>query len=116
MLSVIMLSGIMLSGIMLSVNMLSVIVLSVIVLSVIMLSVTLLNVTYKPFMLNVIMLSVVGPPICLSLEDVTVHAGHKVLIKADYILAIVDNPQGILNQQLRSCPIQILNTIIVLII
>jgi hypothetical protein len=50
--------------------------------------------------------------ICLSFEEVSVHAGHKVWMEVDIILLIVGNPQGILDQQLRLCPIEehILNT------
>jgi hypothetical protein len=44
--------------------------------------------------------------ICVSFEEVTVHASHKVLIEfEDNILLIVGNPQAILNQQLRPHPI-----------
>jgi hypothetical protein len=40
------------------------------------------------------------------------HAGHEVLIKIDDISAlIVDNPQGILAQQLRPHQINLLNTL-----
>jgi hypothetical protein len=36
--------------------------------------------------------------ICLSLEEVAVRAGYKVLVKVDNnILLIVGNPQGILD-------------------
>ncbi len=45
-------------------------------------------------------------PICLSLEDVTVHAGHKVMAEADDNSdLIVGNRQGILGKQLRHNPI-----------
>jgi hypothetical protein len=46
-------------------------------------------------------------PICLSLEEVTVRAGHKVLMEVDdNISLIVGNPQGISDQQLRPRPRQ----------
>jgi hypothetical protein len=35
---------------------------------------------------------------CLSLEEVAVHAGMLVLMEADYILLVVGDPQGILDQ------------------
>jgi hypothetical protein len=42
-----------------------------------------------------------------------VRAGHSVLAETDDNLAlIVGNPQGILGQQLRLCPIHLLNIII----
>jgi hypothetical protein len=45
-------------------------------------------------------------PICLSLEEVTVRAGHKVVVEADDNSAlIVGNQQGILGKQLRPLPI-----------
>jgi hypothetical protein len=41
-------------------------------------------------------------PIWLSLIEVAVHTGHKVLIEVDnYSRLIVGNPQGISGQQLR---------------
>ncbi len=40
-------------------------------------------------------------PIYLSLEEVTVHAGHKVLMEVDYILLAVGDPQGIFDQHLN---------------
>ncbi len=36
-------------------------------------------------------------PICLSMEEVAVHAGHKVFMEVDYILLDVGDPQGILD-------------------
>jgi hypothetical protein len=53
---------------------------------------------------------------CLSLEEVAVCAGHELLVKVgDHISLIVGNRQGILDQQLRPRPIQLLNTIIILL-
>ncbi len=55
-------------------------------------------------------------PIHLSLEEVTVHAGHKVLMEVDdNTLLIIGNPRGILDQQLRPHGINLLNIIITLI-
>jgi hypothetical protein len=46
------------------------------------------------------------------LEEVTQHAGHDVLMEGfDNILFIVGDPQGIISQQLRTHPIQLLNII-----
>jgi hypothetical protein len=46
------------------------------------------------------------------LADVAVHADHNVLVKSDdNILPISGDPQGILDQQLRPSPIQLLNII-----
>ncbi len=43
--------------------------------------------------------------ICLSLEEVAVHAGHKVLMKVDDNSALsVGDQQGISGQQLRPHP------------
>ncbi len=39
--------------------------------------------------------------ICLSLEEVALCAGHKVLMEVDSNYQIVGDPRGILNQQLR---------------
>jgi hypothetical protein len=53
---------------------------------------------------------------CQSLEEVTVSAGRKVLMKIDkYSVPIVGNPQGILGQQPRPCVIRLLNITIILI-
>ncbi len=42
-------------------------------------------------------------PILKSAEEVAVHAGHEILMAVDdYRVSIVDDPQGILCQQLRS--------------
>jgi hypothetical protein len=42
--------------------------------------------------------------ICQSLEEVTLHAGHEVLMGVDdSISLIVGDPQWILDQLLRSC-------------
>jgi hypothetical protein len=50
--------------------------------------------------------------ICLSLEEVSMYAGHKVLMKVDdNILLIVCSPCGILDQQLRLHPILLINII-----
>ncbi len=46
------------------------------------------------------------------LEEVAVHAGCKVLLEVDEsILLIVGDPQQILDQQLRSHPISLLDVI-----
>ncbi len=46
----------------------------------------------------------------MSLEQVTMRAGRKVLMYVDNnILLIVGDPQGILNQKLRPRPIHLLN-------
>ena len=55
-------------------------------------------------------LSMVKPveqaPICLSLEEVEVHAGHEGLMEVDYIILLnVGNPQDILDQQLIKKPL-----------
>jgi hypothetical protein len=51
----------------------------------------------------------------LSLE-VVVHSGHEVLIEIDnYILLIVDDPLGILDELLRPHPIHLLTIIIIFI-
>jgi len=53
----------------------------------------------------------------MSLEEVTVRAGRKVLQEVDdNILLIVDNPQVILDQQLRPHPICLLNNFIVFLV
>jgi hypothetical protein len=50
------------------------------------------------------------------LEEVTVSVGHKVLMEVDDSISLIfGNPQGILNQQLRPCPIHILNIFTILI-
>jgi hypothetical protein len=38
-------------------------------------------------------------PFCLSFEKVAMRVCHKVLTEVKYILLIVGDPQGILNQQ-----------------
>ena len=49
-------------------------------------------------------------PICLSLEEATVHVGHEVLMNFyDKIFLIVSDRQGILDQQLRPHPMHLLN-------
>jgi hypothetical protein len=49
------------------------------------------------------------------MEEVSVHAGHKVLVEvSDNILLIVFYPQGILDQKLRPRPIHLLNIVIIL--
>ncbi len=54
-------------------------------------------------------------PICLSLEDVTEGAVHKVLmVVGDNILLIVVNPQRILDWQFRRRQIHLLNIIIII--
>jgi hypothetical protein len=57
-----------------------------------------------------------GPyPVHLSFKEVTVCAGHEVLMEADNNSAmIVGKPQVILGQQLRSHSINILNSILIL--
>jgi hypothetical protein len=50
------------------------------------------------------------------LEEVTVSAGHKVLMEVDYnILLIVADPQGILDLQIRPHPIPLLNIFVIFI-
>jgi hypothetical protein len=50
------------------------------------------------------------------LEDVPVRAGHKVLMEADdNILMIIGDPQGILDQQLRLRPINLLIIVILIL-
>jgi hypothetical protein len=45
-----------------------------------------------------------------------VHASHKVLMEADdYILPIVGNQQGILDQQLRPYPFHFVNIIMLIV-
>jgi hypothetical protein len=49
-------------------------------------------------------------PIHLSLDDIIVRAGHKILIEINnYISQIVGDPQGILDQQLMPYPIHLLS-------
>jgi hypothetical protein len=56
-------------------------------------------------------------PSPLSLEDVNVCAGYKVLMDVDDISAlIVGNPQGVLGNQLRPHTIHQLNIIIIMLI
>jgi hypothetical protein len=51
-------------------------------------------------------------PIPLSLEEVTVYAGHEVLMEVDDNISLsVVNPKGILDQQLRPHSIHSLNSI-----
>jgi hypothetical protein len=53
-------------------------------------------------------------PIHLSLKEVTVHSGNKVLKEVnDSNLLIVENPLGILDKQLRTQPIHSVNIITV---
>jgi hypothetical protein len=48
------------------------------------------------------------------LEEVAVNAGHKVWMEVDnYILMIVGDPLGILNQQHMSHPIHLINICII---
>jgi hypothetical protein len=55
--------------------------------------------------------------ICLSLEEVTMHADHKVFIEVDDNIAlIVGDPQGILGQQLWPRSIDLLNIIMIILI
>ncbi len=52
--------------------------------------------------------------IYLSLKEVLVRTGRKVMVEVtDNILLIVDDPLGILDQQLRLHPIQLLNNNII---
>ncbi len=54
-------------------------------------------------------------PIHLLKEDVALSAGHKVLMEVDNISAlIVGNPRGILGQQFRTGPINLLNIFILI--
>ncbi len=53
----------------------------------------------------------------LSLKEVAVHAGLKVLMKVENNSAmIVGNPQGILGQQLRTQLIYLFNIIMMILI
>ena len=55
-------------------------------------------------------------PINLSLEEITVHGGHYVLMDVDnHRKPTVGDLHGILGQQLRPRPIHLLNTIIILL-
>ncbi len=55
-------------------------------------------------------------PVQLSLEEVTLCVGHKVLTEVDDISAlIVGDPRGMLGLQLRPQPIYLLNRIISLL-
>jgi len=55
-------------------------------------------------------------PISLPLEQVALHAGHKVFVGVETNIAlIVGNPQRILGQQLRPHLVPLLNIIIILI-
>jgi hypothetical protein len=47
---------------------------------------------------------------CLSLEEVIVDASHEVIMEVGYISLIVGDPKGILDQQIRTHPIILLNT------
>jgi hypothetical protein len=52
----------------------------------------------------------------MSSKEVTVRAGHKVMMEVDdNILPIVGNPQGIFDQLLRPQPICLLNINVILI-
>jgi hypothetical protein len=51
------------------------------------------------------------------LEEVTVHAGHKVLMEAtNNISLVVGDPQGILDLQLKPYPMYLLDIITIIII
>ncbi len=59
----------------------------------------------------------IRPPIFLSLEEVAVHARHKLLMKVDNNSALIfGNPKGILDQQFRPHPILLLIIIMIMII
>jgi hypothetical protein len=51
----------------------------------------------------------------MSLEEV-VRAGQNVLTEVENILLIVGDPQGNLDQELRPCPICLLNVFIIILI
>ncbi len=57
-------------------------------------------------------------PICIKLEEIAMHAGHKVLLNVDSKSALIlDDPHEILGQQLRPHSIHSLNiTVLILII
>ncbi len=56
-------------------------------------------------------------PICLSLEEVGVCAGHKVLMEAeDSCTLIIGDSREIWCQQLRPRPIHLFNIVIVILI
>jgi hypothetical protein len=50
------------------------------------------------------------------LVEVTVHAGHKVLIEVDLYFTDVGDPGGILDQQLRPHPIHLQSLINIILI
>jgi hypothetical protein len=51
------------------------------------------------------------------LEEVVVCAGHKVLMEVENdVFHIVDNPHGILAQQLRPHPIHLLDIYVIIIL
>ncbi len=50
------------------------------------------------------------------MEEVTVQAGHKVLMEADLFSLIVSDTRGILDQQLRPHPIHIPNLLNIILI
>jgi hypothetical protein len=51
------------------------------------------------------------------MEEVAVHSGHEVLMEIERnILLTADDPQGILDQQLRPHPIPLLNIVIIRLI
>jgi hypothetical protein len=55
--------------------------------------------------------------ICLSLEEVALYGGNKVLMGVvDNVLPIIGNSQGIIKQRLRPHPIHLFNSINIVII
>ncbi len=50
------------------------------------------------------------------MEEVAVHAGHKVLTEVDLFSLIVSDTRGILDQQLRPHPIHIPNLLNIILI
>ncbi len=57
--------------------------------------------------------------ICLPLTEVTLHAGHKILIKANsniLVMVIDGSVQGILDEQLRPHPFNLLNNTVIILI
>jgi len=55
-------------------------------------------------------------PICLSEEEVIVHAGLEVLLEVDNSLLIDGNPWGILGHHLRPHPILLLNLLLLIVV
>ncbi len=71
---------------------------------------------FKQLILPRIVRPIEQAPYCLSLEEVALCAGHKVLMEADdNLLPIIGDPHWILHEYLRPRTIHLLNIIIILI-